>query len=48
MEGRKRRPGKRTSDPAEVDFVRQLLIHDLGVLENRLHVLGCELEPGDA
>ena len=48
MGGRKRRPGKRTSDSAEVDFARQVLVHDLGILEGGLHVLGRGLEPGDA
>ena len=48
MEGRKRRLRKRTSDPAEVDSVRQVLVHNLGILESGLHVLGPRLEPGDA
>ena len=37
-----------TSDPAEVDLARQVLVHDLGILESGLHVLGRRLEPGDA
>ena len=48
MESRKRRPGERTSDPAEVDFARQVLVHGLRILESGLHVLGRGLEPGDA
>ena len=48
MESRKRRPGKRTSDHAEVDFARQVLVLDLGILESGLHVLGRGLDPGDA
>lgn len=48
MEGKKRILGKRTSDLAEVDLARQVLVHDLGILESELHVLGCGLEPGDA
>lgn len=48
MKGRKRCQEKRCSDPAKLDFPKQVLVHDLGILEGGLHVLGSGLEPSDA
>jgi len=47
MKGRRRRQGKRCGDPAKLDFPKQVLVHDLGILEGGLHVLGSGLEPRD-
>ena len=44
MEGRKRRPEKRTSSMAKADFGGRVLVHDLGILESGLHFLAHGLE----